>query len=232
MSVYMTETEQLQAIKQWWRHYSTPILIVLTLLMLALAGYQYWSWHSAKMLTRASNAYEQLMVVFSEHNNQEIKIRANQLLRDYGATVYADVAKMTLAKIYVDEDDFDSALSLLRDIANNSKVLAFKQIAKIRIARLLISERSFNKATQQLAMVDDNSYLSIINELQGDISVATGQYDHAIILYKKALNETKEHGLGNLFLEMKTNDLIAMMQSQVNKQHITVPALNSRINLG
>ena len=223
MSVYMTEAEQLQVITKWWQRYSTPILIVLIVGMSVLAFYKYWTWHNTKMLTQASNAYEQLMVVFSEHNNQEIKIRALQLLRDYKTTIYADVAKLTLAKIYVDEEDFDKALTLLNSIVHNEKASAFKQIARIRSARILITKRLFNEALQELSMINGNSYISIVHELKGDILVATGQYPQAIKLYQKAISETKVNGLGNLFLEMKTNDIIALMHPH------SVPALRTNL---
>ena len=156
MSVYMTEEEQLQAIKKWWLRYNTPILVLLSVVMLSVAGYRYWNWHHEKILTQASTVYERLMVSFSEHKNKEIRSYANQLIKEYGQTVYADAARMTLAKIYV----------------------------------------------------------TIVNELKGDIFLEKGDYQQAIKLYKQAINEAKTHGIGNLFLEMKTNELAALTQSK------------------
>lgn len=214
MSVYMTEEEQIQAIKKWWMRYSTPILVLLSVVMLCVAGYRYWNWHHEKTLTQASTVYEHLMVAFSNHDNKEIKSYANQLIKNYGQTVYADVARMTLVKIYVGKDQNDKAKNLLEDVVANSKVPAFRQIAKIRIARLLIAKKNFDQALTQLAVIDDDAYMTIVNELKGDIFVEKGEYQQAIKLYKKAISEAKTHGIGNLFLEMKTNELAALTQSK------------------
>ena len=210
----MTEEEQLQAIKKWWLRYNTPILVLLSVVMLSVAGYRYWNWHHEKILTQASTVYERLMVSFSEHKNKEIRSYANQLIKEYGQTVYADAARMTLAKIYVTKDQDEKAKQLLDEVALHSEVPAFKQIAKIRIARLLVAQKSFDQALNEIAVIDDNAYMTIVNELKGDIFLEKGDYQQAIKLYKQAINEAKTHGIGNLFLEMKTNELAALTQSK------------------
>ncbi len=214
MSVYMTEEEQLQAIKKWWLRYNTPIMVLLSLIMLSVAGVRYWNWHQQKLLTQASTVYDRLMVSFSEHKNKEIRSYANQLIQNYSQTVYADVARMTLAKIYVDKSQDDKAKDLLASVVVASKVPSFRQIAKIRIARLLVAKKEFENALQQLSVVDDKAYMTIINELKGDIFVEKGEYQQAMSSYKKAIDEAKNNGIGNMFLEMKSNELAALTQSK------------------
>ncbi|QRN05111.1 tetratricopeptide repeat protein [Legionella sp. MW5194] len=219
MSVYMTEEEQLEAIKKWWNRYSTMITVILSFIMLGAAGYKYWHWHQEKINTQASSAYEHLMVAFSNHDNKGIKAYANQLINDYGQTVYADAARMTLAKLLVTREKYNEARDMLSQVASASRVSALKQIAKIRIARLLLAEKSYDKALTELSVVDDNAYMPVINELKGDIYAATGKYQQAIISYKEAITEVRTHGMGNLFLEMKTNELAAMTQSTTMDNH-------------
>ncbi|WED44378.1 YfgM family protein [Legionella cardiaca] len=213
MSVYMTEEEQLEAIKKWWQRYSTPITVVLSVLLLVVAGYKYWTWHQYKVSMQASNAYEHLMVAFSNQDNKSVRSYANQLINDYGDTVYADAARLTLAKLYVGYDKYEKAKENLDYVANNSKMLALKQVAKIRIARLLAAEKDYDKALAQLTKVDDAAYMPVVNELKGDIYAATGKYQQAINFYKEAITEVRTNGMGNLFLEMKTNELAALTQS-------------------
>lgn len=214
MSVYMTEEEQIQAIKKWWMRYNTPILVLLSLIMLTVAGVRYWNWHEEKLQTQASNTYERMMVAFSNKNTQQIQAYANQLIKHYSQTVYADVAKMINAKLYVEENQHEKARELLMDVALNAKIPAFKQVAKIRVARLLVSANQFDQALNQLNVVDDLAYMTIVNELKGDIFVQKGDYQQAIRSYKKAIEEAKSHGIGNLFLEMKTNDIASLTESK------------------
>ncbi|KTC93695.1 MULTISPECIES: YfgM family protein [Legionella] len=213
MSVYMTEEEQLVAIKKWWSKHSNLITVSLSLLLLVIAGYKYWNWHQEKISTQASSAYERLMVAFSNQDNKGVQSYTNQLIKDYGNTVYADAARLTLAKMYVSNDQFDKALENLEYVASHSKMPALKQVAKLRMARLFAAQKAYDKALAKLAIVDDSAYMPVINELKGDIYAATGNYQQAIHLYKEAITEVRTNGMGNLFLEMKTNELAALAQS-------------------
>jgi predicted negative regulator of RcsB-dependent stress response len=210
MSVYMTEDEQLEVIKKWWKRYGNLISIIVSVILLAVAGYRYMNWHQEKLTQQASVTYENMMVAFSNQNTKGVRSFANELIKDYGNSVYADVAHMTLAKIYVSKNKLDQAKAELQIVADKSKMTSLKQIAKIRIARLLAANKSYTNA---LSAIDDTTYLPIINELKGDIYGATGQYQEAINAYRLAIDEVKTNGMGNLFLEMKTNELALKAQS-------------------
>ena len=123
---------------------------------------------------------------------------------------------MTLAKIYISKDKLDQAQSELQVVASKSNMPALKQIAKIRIARILAAGKSYTNALSELSSVEDNAYLPVINELKGDIYGATGQFQDAIAAYRLAIAEVKNNGMGNVFLEMKTNELAIKSQSVVS----------------
>ena len=216
MSVYMTEEEQIQAIKKWWSRYSSPILVVLSVLMLSVSGYRYWIRHQEKVTAEASTLYEHLMQSFSNHDVKDIRSYSNQLINRYSQTIYADAARMTLAKLNVEKNHLDLAKSLLQTVAIQSKNSAFKQIAKIRLARLMIANKQFTEALDQFAVIDDSSYMTIVNELKGDIFVQQRDYEQAIQAYKQAIDQAKAQGIGNLFLEMKTNELAMKTQSMIS----------------
>lgn len=213
MSVYMTEEEQLDAIKRWWAKYANVITLILSIVLLIAAGFKYWSWHEDKVKMQASNAYEHLMIAFSSNDNKAVRSYANQLMSEYGDTVYADAARLTLAKLYVSRDNYEKARELLQTVASKSKMIALKQVATIRIARLFVAEKAYDKALAELATVKDKAYMPVVNELKGDIYAATGKYQQAVVSYKEAITEVRTNGMGNLFLEMKTNELAAFTQS-------------------
>ncbi|KTD23096.1 transmembrane protein [Legionella lansingensis] len=213
MSMYMTEEEQLEAIKKWWQKYNTVITVILSLILLVVAGYKYWTWHQYKISSQASNAYEQMMIAFSNQDNKRVRSYANQLIKEYGQTIYADAARLTLAKVDVTHDKYDKAREALEYVANHSRMIALRQVAKIRIARLFAAEKAYDRALAELTKVDDVAYMPVVNELKGDIYAATGKYQQAMNSYKEAITEVRTNGMGNLFLEMKTNELAALTQS-------------------
>ncbi len=214
MSIYMTEDEQLEAIKKWWKRYNGIVIVSVSVVMLAISGFRYWNWHQQKVTQQASNTYERMMVAFSNQDNKSVRGYANQLLTDYGKTVYADAARLTLAKLYVARDNYSRAREELGYVALHSKMPALKQAAKIRLARILAAEKAWDSALNELADVKDSFYLPVINELKGDIYAATGRRDEAVSSYQAAMNEVQARGLGNLFLEMKTNELAALTKTE------------------
>lgn len=220
MSVYMTEEEQIEAIKKWWKKYSTLITIMVSILLLGIAGYRYWGWHQEKISTQASNTYEQMMMAVSNDDNKSMQAYANQLIKEYNDTVYADVARLTLAKHNIKNEKFAQAKDQLQKVAEKSHMQALQQLAKIRITRILIAEKSYDKALQELTEVVDETYLPVIYELKGDIYAATGRRSQAAVAYQKAVEEAQTQGVGNLFLEMKTSEFAGFSANSMSNSNV------------
>lgn len=207
MSVYMTEEEQLEAIKKWWHRYNTPILIVLSVFMLAVAGFRYYHWHQDQVFTNASSTYERMMVAFSNQDNPAVKSYAHHLIQQYQGTVYADVAKLLLAKRKIATHNVQQAQQYLVDVIKKSKVQVLRQIARTRLARLQLADKQYENALSTLSVSDDQAFAAIVAELQGDIYALKGERPKALEAYQKAMALTQANALPNLFLEMKTNEL-------------------------
>lgn len=216
MSVYMTEEEQLEVIKKWWKRYGNIVTVLFSIVLLCIAGYRYMHWHQSKLTQQASVVYENMMVALSNQNTKSVRAYANELIKDYSNSVYADAAHLTLAKVYVSKNKLDQAKDELSLVAKDGKMTSLKQIAKIRIARIYVADKSFTDALNVLSSIEDETFLPVINELKGDIYGATGQYQQAIAAYRLALDEVKTNGMGNLFLEMKTNELAMRTQSMIS----------------
>ena len=217
MSVYMTEEEQLEVIKKWWQRYGNLVTVFISIIFLCIAGYKYWSWHEEKVMQQASSIYENMMIAFSNQKTKSVRSYANELIKDYGNSVYADVAHMTLAKLHISKNRLEQAKNELQLVINQGHVSTLREIAKIRVARILMASQSYDNALKELGAVDSPTYTPVVNELKGDIYRAKGQYQEAMEAYHLAMAEVKNNGIGNLFLEMKTNELTMKNQSLVNE---------------
>lgn len=217
----MTEEEQIESIKKWWNQYGNIITIILSIVLLAFAGYRYWNWQHDKVTQQASIAYENMMIAFSNQNTTGVNSYANELINNYQNTVYADAAHLTLAKLFVNANKLDQAKDELNKVAKSSKISTLQQIAKIRMARIMTTEKAYTNALDEINTIVDTTYSPIINELKGDIYAETGRYKEALSAYRLAIDGDKNNGMGNLFLQMKTNELSTKSQSMISENKNT-----------
>lgn len=213
MSVYMTEEEQLDAIKKWWNRHQTLITVLLSIVLLIMAGHRYWHWHETKLTQQASSTYEQLMVSFSNQDKKAVRAYAHALLTDYKKTIYADGAQLILAKMDVSKGNYTAAKNKLSQLVSESTHPSLQQIASIRLARLFIEDKQYDQALNELNKLTNVAYAPIINELKGDVFLAKKDYQYAMDAYKTALAEAQTIGTTNLFLEMKVNDVAALTKT-------------------
>lgn len=219
MSVYRTEEEQIEAIKKWWNKYSNIITVCLLALLVSTAGYRYWDWHNKKVLAQASTAYENLIIAYANHQDDSVKSYSTELFQNYQSTVYAQVAHLVMAKVYLNEEKPELAEQELSLAAQSQALPALQQVAKIRLSRMYASKKNYDKAMAELSSIKETTYQALIEELKGDIYASQGKIDEANSAYQQASEEVRMNGLGNQFLEMKINELASFTQSKTGDQN-------------
>ena len=101
MSIYMTEEEQLDMIKQWWKSHQSWILSIVCVILIGCLGLQYNRMHRERVQRAASDTYEKLMQASAQHNDNQILSYAHHIMTEYPHTVYADVSPFSLSKNYL-----------------------------------------------------------------------------------------------------------------------------------
>lgn len=226
MNIYLNEHEQWIALKKWWQKYNAIVLIVFSLVLLSVSGIKYWKWHQEKNLQLASNIYERMMLAASNQEPKQIKRYASDLVKNYPASIYSDAARLTLAKVAVSNNEYKEALSQLKWVSEHSKTPELADVAKIRLARLWLLHQKYKKSLAILKGMNSKAYLPLVDELRGDIYTSMNQFDKAVDYYRKALSEVQNYGVGNLFLEMKSNDLKALSSQQTQLSSVAMKKKN------
>lgn len=214
LNSYLNEYEQWDALKNWWKKYNAIIIMSISLILLALSAYKYWNWHIEKRNVQASNYYEHMMYASANHQTKDIEHYAQELVEHYPESIYADAARLTLAKLAVLNHDYAKAESQLNFVAKQAKLSELSDVAKIRLARIWLVQKKYSQALKVLEGMQAKVYRPLVDELKGDIFTSMNQFDKAVKFYRKALAEVQDYGVGNLFLEMKSNDLLAVSEQK------------------
>lgn len=217
-TVYMTEVEQIELIKKWWKRYHRVIVTSLSVILLLVSAGRYWQWHQQKHTEDASNAYEHLMVAFSGQDSEAVQAYAQQLVTHYSKTVYADTARLIQAKLFLTSGDYAQAKQALESVADHSNFIVLADVARLRLARILLHEKAYDSALKQLKLVKGTNYASLRTELRGDIYYAQNKLQKARREYQAAKSDIEKSGVSSVFLEMKQHNLHAS-SSPVHTAH-------------
>ena len=216
MSVHLTEEEQLEVMKRWWKDYGKTVI---TGILAAIAIYFAWTSWQEKQHNKAESAsahYEELIKILnveqgktlSDADKANAETIANDLKEKNGKTLYAQGAAFYLAKAAVDAGNLDKAVAELQWILNSKPDIATAQLAHARLARVYVAKGSYADALAQLSEEPGKAFTSEYAEVRGDILKAQGDKDAASTAYKKALEATDpQHQERAMVLQMKIDEL-------------------------
>ena len=201
MSDFLTDEEKAEQIKAWLKENGMSVFVGIAIAVGGLFGYRYWQDYKLQTAEEASAIYSQVQ----QSHDDTIYSKVAQLKTDYASTPYAALASMIVAKKYTEKGDNASAIVELQWVVEHTSEKVTLDLAKTRLARLYIAQKQFDKASSILNETFPRSYLSIIEELKGDIYFAKGEQDKAKEAYDKALSSSQ--GTIISFLQMKRDDL-------------------------
>ena len=216
MSVHLTEEEQLEVLKRWWKDYGNAILIAV---VVAVAGYFAWtSWQEKNMAKKevASTQYEALVKLvavqpgktLSDADRATAEHLASELKEKNGNSLYAHGAAFFLAKLAVDAGDLDKAAKELQWILSSKPDVATAQLAHVRLARVLVAKGAYQDAQAQLTEEPSKAFASEYSEVRGDILKGQGNKEAALTAYQKALQETDpQQQERTMVLQLKIDEL-------------------------
>ena len=181
----LQEQEQVDALKAFWAKYGNLIMWVVTLLLAAFAGYNWWMKMERDKASTASTLYGELQTAA---DGGDVK-RAAQILGDMESkapkTAFTQLGALLVAKAQSDKGDTASATANLQWVAEHGNE-ENAAVAHLRLAGLLADGQKYDDALKQLALVQPESFAPLVADRRGDIELARGQKDAAIKAWKVA----------------------------------------------
>lgn len=195
MAEHLSDEEQLQALKNWWKENGTTLVTAVLVGLIVYFGFQWWQNHQRQQAEQASALYSQLLDIVDASGNDRLsdeqKSTATYLIKqlqdDYSRSQYAVNASLFSAKMSVDDNDLPSAETSLKWAVEHANT-HMGALAKLRLARVYASSQKYDDALQLLADkdLDVDAFGSIKEELRGDILLAKGEVSAAREAYVKA----------------------------------------------
>lgn len=207
--IHLSEDEQVEALKRWWKDNGTAILVGVLIGIAGIVGVWYWQDHKHAKAENGSVVFAEFTDAIQQNQEDVINSKYQILQNDYRGTPYAALAALSVAKHSVDKKDLASAETQLRWAIDNARHAAITHLARIRLTRVLIQEKKLDVALALIADQKDPAFISDYAELRGDIYQQQGNLEQARAAFAEALSDTTLQGARRTYLEMKRDNLPA-----------------------
>jgi predicted negative regulator of RcsB-dependent stress response len=204
----LSEKEQIEVLRQWWRDNGLYIVAGVILGLALLGGWRWWHSQQRAEAGAASALYESLVAEVADLKVEAAEAKAAEMQSAYGDTVYARQTRLAMAKLYMDLGrDQDAARELAALVSDDGRD-ELQMIGRLRLARILLYQEKPEEAVDLLQGYGDTAFAARYAEAQGDAWTALGRYEEARQAYTLALAENPQaRTVDATLVRMKINDL-------------------------
>jgi predicted negative regulator of RcsB-dependent stress response len=206
VDVYSSEQEQIEALKKWWKDNGTAVIAGLAIGCGGLFGWQYWQGQRIAEAEAVSKGFQQLMSLIVDERHDDARYTGERIMAQFADNGYAVLTAFTLARLAVENDDPDTAMTHLQWVLDHTDRAEFEHLARLRLARLRLARGELDAAwalTEEGAGGDKAS----LHELKGDILLARGDLAAARKEYQRGIALLEAVQGDSALLELKLDDL-------------------------
>jgi predicted negative regulator of RcsB-dependent stress response len=203
---YLTDKEQVDRLRQWWRENGWFLIGGVALGGLAIYGYGQYFAYRATQSEQAHALYAMVKEEADRGDTADAATRFAEMRAEFPDNAYTHQAAMLLASAEVVTAP-DDAAEKLRFTMEHSDDSELAMVARLRLARILAYRDRDEEALGVLSVPEPGQFAGRIAEIKGDIHAANGETDAARTAYLEAMVAPGAELLDRGFLQMKLSDL-------------------------
>ncbi len=244
MAEHLTEEEQIEAFKRWWKENGTMLMAAVAIAAGGYFGFGLYQSSQEKSAQANSALYDKMVSAVeatadkpSDAQTAAIKSAANAVTNEDDSGLYGDLAHFQLAKVAVDAGQLDQAETHLRAVVANSDTPSSIELAKLRLARV---QAAAGKTEEALAILDktpSDAFKASYAESKGDVLLSLGRLEEAYTAFESAnlALESQEGGAGmrgnilkfkmdNARVVTQADNVLDMSESLANPHAVSIEA--------
>lgn len=237
MADHLTEEEQVDALKRWWSENWLSLVVPICVLLAGYFGWNAFQDYTAGQAQKASEQFSALTAAAETQSGQTMTVEQKQtvgelaeaLASNHQGTLYADMANMVMARIFVEDGELEAAETRLQAVVDQGSTVSVKELAKARLARVLASRGEQEKALAILAQSPSEAYKSLYAEVKGDIYLAQGKAEAANTAYSEAIDALPSSEFNRSSLLQLKRDAVAMPKVDAGTSKVKQPAVEGDV---
>lgn len=213
MSEQLTDEEQVEALKKWWKENGTAIIVGILIGISAIVGFWKWNEYTETQAKAASLLYDNFVMALSDEK-ADVTNSYDSLRKDYEGTSYAALAALRMAAADYEKGETDNAITHLQWATEHPGHESIQHIARIRLSELYVAEDKLDEAEALLKGVTEPAFDAQYQAVRGDLYNKRGNTDKARAAYQLALTSSSFSGKQREFVQMKLDDLGGAPESE------------------
>ncbi|HBH36591.1 MAG TPA: hypothetical protein DDW45_09765 [Gammaproteobacteria bacterium] len=190
MNEMLSDDEQVERIKAWWKANGNSIIAGVVIGLGGFFAWQGWGSYQEKLAGEGAEAYELFAQAAFDNDAKKTDDALAQLQSNYGDTSYSRFAALELARQQVNAGSLKAAEKTLSNLRNQSTDSALKPLLEIRFARLLVAQKRLDEAGKLLDSINSDAYAAETAAIRGEIAYQQGDMSGA----RAALEEAQQKG--------------------------------------
>lgn len=195
MAQHLTEEEQIEAVKRWWKENWLSIVLPIIVAVVGYVGWTFWQDNREQRAQAASDQYQQLLEMvdvapgskLTDEQKANVRAQATAIIEQFSDSMYADLSGLVLARFAVENNNYEEAENILRTVATQSENPGLVQLANARLAKVLLNTKKYDEALSLVGQPQDQAYKALYAEIRGDIHLAQNKAEEAHTAYREAL---------------------------------------------
>ncbi len=196
---------------KFWEKYRVPVIGAAAALILAVAGFQAWSYWNAQQVEKSSREMEAIGELLRNPGSEKQAAERLAKLGDSGAGGYPTLAKLQQAALVAQSGDIKTAVKLYEAVANSESSPLFRDFAIVRAGVFLVEGETYDnvKKTLQPLATGSGPWAIQAKELLAYSAWRAGKADEARALYEDI--EKKENAPAGV--KRRSTEMLALIRS-------------------
>ena len=190
MNEMLSDDEQVERIKAWWKANGNSIIAGVVIGLGGFFAWQWWGSYQDKLAGEGAEAYELFAQTAFANEAKKTDDALAQLQSNYGDTSYYQFAALKLARQQVNAGSLEAAEKTLGNLLKQSADSALKPLLETRLARLLVAQKRLDEASKLLDSINSDAYAAETAAIRGEIAYLQGDMSGA----RAALEEAQQKG--------------------------------------
>lgn len=209
MEGYSTDSEQIEALRNWWKKNGNYVVAGLVVAALVVGGWRLWGYWQSRRSAEAANLYASVVLAEQKNDNAAIAGAAHKVIGQYPGTAYGALAGLALAKAEFSQQHYTSAEQALNDVMQDSPDKGLAAIAQLRLASVQIQHADPQAALATLQKGVPSQFTAVADTLRGQALHALGRNAEARAAWKRALAASDPQSGAHRLLAMQLASLPA-----------------------